>query len=433
MGVVSPRLPDASFHQSLAPRILAHSAPQASTPAVPATNAAAAPGAEALTPNPADAIRQQYDSAVYTSRVQRMALALQIQQAAARVAGDEEGSEASAEARQLRFSFFAETREEELALFRERTNATADRMSASQRGSYLATSRRVAMRFSMSIEMSGAALSGYSNATEGLPAAESDVADRFMAFVNDMLGKSNDMLNEVFDLMGAFFSGEGDFETRVNQFLSGLQDSGFLSLPSLSSGGSGQSLSASSFSMNIQLEFEFEMVEGQVQESDPIMLDLDGDGFELSNYANGATFDITGRGSAVRTAFVTGGDAFLALDRNGNGAIDDGTELFGDQRGAANGYEELRALDSNGDGRINASDRDFEQLRLWRDNGNGVTEEGELVSLRDAGVSELSLAYRNVNQIAMGGNRLTQLASFARSDGTYGNAADAMLRYTALA
>lgn len=432
MGVVSPRLPDASFHQSLAPRIQAHSARSTSTPAAPATSVATVPGAEAPTPNSADAIRQQYNSAVYTSRVQRMALALQIQQAAARVAGNEEGAEASA-ARQLRFSFFAETREEELALFRERTNATADRMSESQRGSYLATSRRVAMRFSMSIEMSGAALSGYSNATEGLPAAESGVADRFMAFVNNMLGKSNDMLNEVFDLMGEFFSGEGDFETRLNQFLSGLQDSGFLSLPSLSSGGSGQTLSASSFSMNIQLEFEFEMVEGQVEESDPIMLDLDGDGFELSNYADGAIFDITGRGSAVRTAFVTGGDAFLALDRNGNGAIDDGTELFGDQRGAANGYEELRALDSNGDGRINASDRDFEQLRLWRDNGNGVTEEGELVSLRDAGVSELSLGYRNVNQIAMGGNRLTQLASFARSDGTYGNAADAMLRYTALA
>ena len=59
---------------------------------------------------------------------------------------------------------------------------------------------------------------------------------------------------------------------------------------------------------------------------------------------------------------MTGGDAFLAIDRNGNGSIDDGTELFGDQNGAAHGFAELAKFDSNHDGVINAQDDDFDKL-----------------------------------------------------------------------
>jgi hypothetical protein len=185
--------------------------------------------------------------------------------------------------------------------------------------------------------------------------------------------------------------------------------------------------------VNVQLEFEFGSVssQSQVKQSDPIVFDLNGNGVDLTSYQNGAQFDITGTGEKSTTAFVTGGDAFLALDRNGNGAIDSGKELFGDQNGARNGYEELRKLDSNGDGVINARDRDFNKLVLFKDNGNGKTDKGELVSLNQAGIAEISLSYQNVNVGAKGGNHIGQVASYTTADGKRGLAADAILNYTA--
>jgi hypothetical protein len=107
----------------------------------------------------------------------------------------------------------------------------------------------------------------------------------------------------------------------------------------------------------MELKFEMTMeirtaVESLDKQQDPIVFDLDGDGIELTDTANGVRFDITGTGKAVQTAWVRGGDALLAWDRNGNGKIDSGLELFGDQRGATNGFEELRKLDTNSDGFI---------------------------------------------------------------------------------
>jgi hypothetical protein len=168
-----------------------------------------------------------------------------------------------------------------------------------------------------------------------------------------------------------------------------------------------------------------------VQESDPITLDLNGNGIDLSSYRAGARFDITGKGKIATTAFVKGGDAFLAVDRNGNGIVDSGKELFGDQNGAKNGYEELAKLDSNRDGLINKLDKDFAKLLLFKDNGNGKTEPGELVSLAEAGIAELSLNYQNVNMTGGGGNRIAQIASYRRNDGAVGRTADAVLFFTA--
>jgi len=156
-------------------------------------------------------------------------------------------------------------------------------------------------------------------------------------------------------------------------------------------------------------------------------LDLDGDGFEFTDVAGGASFDLLATGRAQRTAFVTGGDAFLAIDRNANGRIDDGAELFGDQRGVANGFEELRKLDSNRDGVIDAADERFDDLRLFRDNGDGRTDPGELARLADYGVSAIDLNYVNREEAASGGNRLAQIASFRFADGRIGRAADALL------
>ena len=124
--------------------------------------------------------------------------------------------------------------------------------------------------------------------------------------------------------------------------------------------------------------------------------------------------------------------AWLALRNQArNGRIDNGAELFGDQNGAANGFEELRRLDTNRDGRINRLDAEYDGLLLWRDDGDGQTEAGELIGLAEAGIEEISLGYRNVSQVAAGGNRIAQIASFLRNDGSRGTAADAILNFTA--
>lgn len=82
-------------------------------------------------------------------------------------------------------------------------------------------------------------------------------------------------------------------------------------------------------------------------------------------------FDLDADGRMDSISVPTGDDALLALDRNGNGRIDDGRELFGDQHGAVNGFAELARFDDNGNGRIDAADAVFDQLRLLRFDAQG--------------------------------------------------------------
>jgi hypothetical protein len=383
--------------------------------------------------NDAQALADEFEGIIYQSQMARASLSVQLQQAAARVTGSGEEGEAVAEgaAQQLKFDFFAEVRTEELVRFEERTTAVAEGRQGAQRETFVEASRSVAARFAVSIEISGAALNGFAGAAEGLQDAEEGFFDQFLGFAQDALSQADEALNEMLGMLQDFFGGENNFQAMFQGLLDGFGDLGQLGGAG-GTAGTESAVQSQSFSMTIQMEFEFTAtmsVEGVVQESDPIVFDLDGDGVELTSYRQGARFDIVGNGQSVNTAFVTGGDAFLAVDRNGNGTIDSGRELFGDQNGAANGFEELRKLDSNADGRINSLDRDFDSLRLFKDNGNGKTEEGELVSLSDAGIEEIMLGYRNVNQVASGGNRLAQLASFTFTDGRRGQAADAILNY----
>ena len=82
-------------------------------------------------------------------------------------------------------------------------------------------------------------------------------------------------------------------------------------------------------------------------------------------------FDITGDGRQDQVSWVAPSDGFLVYDRNGNGYIDSGKELFGDQHGASNGFEELAKFDGDGNGIIDDNDDIFDNLRVWQDhNGN---------------------------------------------------------------
>ncbi|MFN3716744.1 MAG: hypothetical protein ACK4R8_08485, partial [Thiobacillus sp.] len=112
---------------------------------------------------------------------------------------------------------------------------------------------------------------------------------------------------------------------------------------------------------------------------DPILLDLDGDGLETVGLASNVYFDHDGDGVLTKTGWAGKDDALLVWDRNANGTIDTGAELFGDftplPNGtlAPNGFAALAALDSNGDGILDASDPAFAELKLWRD----VSQDGQ--------------------------------------------------------
>ena len=133
----------------------------------------------------------------------------------------------------------------------------------------------------------------------------------------------------------------------------------------------------------------------EVKFETPIVLDLNGNGVQTLSIDEGVEFDILNTGSKVKTGWVSGEDALLAIDNNGNGQIDDRSELFGG--GIGEGFAKLAAFDSNDDTFVDAADEGFSELKVWQDaNENGFTDANELVSLESAGVASLNTTYTNV-------------------------------------
>ena len=168
--------------------------------------------------------------------------------------------------------------------------------------------------------------------------------------------------------------------------------------------------------------------------SDPLILDLDGNGIQTVASESGAYFDLDGNGFAERAGWVSPGDGFVVRDLDGNGLIDTGRELFGDQTlmpdgsVADHGFEAIGALDSNNDGNIDVNDEAWSSLRIWKDtNGDGYSSADELISMEDAGVAGVSLAYTSPNTNLGNGNVLAQSGSFTRTDGTTAAAASLLL------
>ncbi|WP_018713971.1 hypothetical protein, partial [Campylobacter ureolyticus] len=131
---------------------------------------------------------------------------------------------------------------------------------------------------------------------------------------------------------------------------------------------------------------------------DPIVIDMDGDGIELLPMDGTINFDHDNNGFKEATGWVSGDDALLALDKNKNGIIDNGSELFGDHS-SSNGFEELKKYDLNSDGFINKDDEIWYELVLWQDkNANGISDEGELTKLSESKIKAIDLRYTNVSK-----------------------------------
>ncbi|WP_189836413.1 putative Ig domain-containing protein [Sulfuriferula multivorans] len=156
----------------------------------------------------------------------------------------------------------------------------------------------------------------------------------------------------------------------------------------------------------------------------PVILDLDGDGIETTAVNAGAYFDHASDGFAEQTGWVGKDDGLLVRDLNGNGTIDTGTELFGSEtkltngQKAANGFEALKELDSNNDGKIDASDAAFATLKIWKDaNSDGYTSAGELLTLADAGVQSINVGYANSTLVDANNNQHEQVGSYTTTIG----------------
>ncbi|MBA4391927.1 MAG: hypothetical protein C0407_00075, partial [Desulfobacca sp.] len=163
----------------------------------------------------------------------------------------------------------------------------------------------------------------------------------------------------------------------------------------------------------------------------PLILDLNGDGVKTVGLKGGAYFDHDKNGFAEQTGWASSDDGILVMDRNIDGIINDGGELFGNgtalQGGqqATDGFQALSELDTNADGKVDFNDTAFSQLRIWQDaDGDGYSSPEELYTLSELGIQSINTSSTNSTYIDPQGNEHRMTGSFTKTDGTTSDMAD---------
>lgn len=145
-----------------------------------------------------------------------------------------------------------------------------------------------------------------------------------------------------------------------------------------------------SFNLNLNMSRSFQEYYEETYQvleasmTDPLVINLDGNIAQLSDQT--FYFDIDGDGELDEINRLAEGSGYLALDKNGDGTINDGTELFGTASG--NGFQDLAVYDTDGNGFIDEGDEIFQKLKIWTIDENGKEE---LVSLTDKGIGAICL------------------------------------------
>jgi len=143
----------------------------------------------------------------------------------------------------------------------------------------------------------------------------------------------------------------------------------------------------------------------------PLLIDLTGDGINTISIEHNVKFDFDGDGHPINTGWAQKGNGFLVIDHNGNGIIDNSSELFGDKTPlpdgsiSNDGFQSLSAFDDNADGRIDANDNVWGELLVWHDmNEDGVSEKNELINLSQLGIKSIDINFERLGKFDVAGN-----------------------------
>ena len=155
---------------------------------------------------------------------------------------------------------------------------------------------------------------------------------------------------------------------------------------------------------------------------------------QTTSISEGTQFDLLNNGTKQSVGWVSKQDALLALDLNHDGKITSGAELFGnhtllaDGSRAYDGWKALAQYDTNQDGKIDVQDDAFSQLLVWQDaNGNGETDEGELSTLAQRGITSIQIS-NDAAHVSQNGNELHGFSTYTTSDGVAHEIVDAWLQ-----